>query len=348
MMATFASQERSVFFRSGCLVVAEIGQAHDGSLGTALAYVDAVARAGADVVKFQTHIASAESTAAEPWRVRFSPQDATRFDYWRRMEFTEPQWRMLADHARERGLHFMSSPFSFEAVDLLERLDVPAWKVGSGEIENLPLIAHMAQTGKPVILSSGMSSWRQVDEAVRVVRAAGAPVAVLQCTSAYPCPPEQVGLNVMQDIRRRFDCPTGLSDHSGTIYPGLAAAALGAEMVEVHVVFSRDCFGPDTVASVTTGELRQLVDGVRWVETMQAHPVEKDHAAERLAPLRAVFGHSLVAARDLPVRHRLGRGDIALKKPGTGVPAARLSAFTGRTLTRSVTRDTLLQEVDVE
>lgn len=337
-----------MFFRSGCLVVAEIGQAHDGSLGTARAYIDAAARAGADAVKFQTHIASAESTPAEPWRVRFSPQDETRFDYWRRMEFTEAQWRTLADHARDRGLHFLSSPFSHEAVDLLERLHVPAWKVGSGEMENLPLIEYMAQTGKPVVLSSGMSSWRHVEDAVQVVRAAGAPVAVLQCTSAYPCPPEQAGLNVMEEIRRRFDCPTGLSDHSGTIYPGLAAAALGADMVEVHVVFSRECFGPDTVASVTTAELRQLVDGVRWMEAMRAHPVDKDDAAERLAPLRAVFGHSLVAARDLPERHRLGPDDIALKKPGTGVPAARLSQFTGRVLTRGVARDALIQEADVE
>jgi len=337
-----------VFFRQGCMVVAEVAQAHDGSLGTAHAYIEAVARAGADAVKFQTHIASAESTAAEPWRVRFSRQDASRFDYWRRMEFTERQWRGLAEHARTLGLEFLSTPFSFEAVDLLERVGVAAWKVGSGAVEHLPLIEHMAKTRKPVVLSSGMSLWQHLEDAVRVVRDAGAPVAVLQCTSAYPCPPERVGLNVMEDIRQRFGCPTGLSDHSGTIYPGIAAAALGADLLEVHVVFSRECFGPDTAASVTTAELRQLVEGVRHVETMRRHPVNKDAIADEMAELRQIFGHSLVASRDLPAGHRLGREDIAIRKPGTGVPAAKLPAFIGRVLNRGVARDRVFEEADVD
>ena len=162
-----------------CLVIGEIAQTHDGSLGTAHAYIDAIANAGADAVKFQTHIAAAESTPGEPWRVKFSRQDATRFDYWKRMEFTEAQWHGLAEHAAERGLIFLSSAFSFEAVDLLERVGVPAWKVGAGETSNLPLLEKMARTGKPVILSSGMSDWAELDAAVNCVREHGAPVAVL-------------------------------------------------------------------------------------------------------------------------------------------------------------------------
>src|SRR3954454_2663191 len=140
----------------GCpvLVVAEVAQAHDGSLGTAHAYIDAVARSGAQAIKFQTHIAEAESTPGEQFRVKFSPQDATRYDYWMRMEFTPDQWRGLADHARAAGLLFLSSPFSIQAVELLESLDVPAWKVGAGEIASLPMIDCMAATKKPVLLSS--------------------------------------------------------------------------------------------------------------------------------------------------------------------------------------------------
>ncbi len=217
---------------SGGFVVAEVAQAHDGSLGTAHAYIDAVARAGADAVKFQTHIAAAESTAREPWRVPFSLQDATRYDYWKRMEFSEEQWAGLKRHAEERGLEFLSTPFSMAAVELLDRLGVPAWKVGSGETGNLPMIGRMARTGRPVILSSGMSGWEELDAAVAEVRRHGAPLAVMQCTTAYPTPPEKVGLNVLEEIRRRYGCVTGLSDHSGTIYAGLAAAALGAEIVE--------------------------------------------------------------------------------------------------------------------
>jgi N-acetylneuraminate synthase len=202
-----------------CVVIGEVGQNHDGSLGLAHAFIDAIAAAGADAVKFQTHLAAAESTVDEPWRVRFSYQDATRRDYWKRMEFDEAQWRGLAAHAAERGLAFISSPFSVEAVDLLARVGVSA-------------VARLRD--------------RQL------------PVTVLQTTSAYPCPPERVGLNLLEVFRRRFDCPVGLSDHSGTIYPGLAAATLGARAIEVHVTLSREMFGPDVSASITTAELRQL------------------------------------------------------------------------------------------
>lgn len=331
----------------GCLVVAEVAQNHDGSLGAAHAYIDAVAAAGAHAVKFQTHIAAAESTPHEPWRVRFSRQDETRYDYWKRMEFSEAQWAGLAAHAQERGLEFLSSPFSPEAVELLERVGAPAWKVGAGEVTNLPMLELMAATGKPVILSSGMSPWSDLDAATELLRRRGTPFAVLQCTTAYPCPPERLGLNVMQEIRERYGCPTGLSDHSGTIYAGLAAAALGASLVEVHVTFSRECFGPDVPASITTSELTSLVEGVRFIEQALAHPVDKGAMAEELSEMQQVFGKSVVARRDLPAGHRLEAGDLACRKPGTGIPAARLAEVSGRRLIRPVSANTLLREDDL-
>lgn len=338
---------RSVGVGHPCLIVAEVAQAHDGSLGAAHAYIDAVRRAGADAVKFQTHIASAESTPGEAFRVKFSRQDANRYDYWKRMEFTEEQWLGLADHCREAGLLFLSSPFSLEAADLLQRIGVPAFKVGSGETTNLPLLEHLARSGKPVLLSSGMSSWEDLDAAVACVRGAPAPFAVYQCSSAYPCPPERVGLNLLAETRARYGCPIGLSDHSGAPFAALAAVTLGANLLEVHVVFSRECFGPDTAASLTTAELAELVRGVRFIETALAHPRDREDAALETAELRLIFGKSLVAARDLPAGHRLLREDLALKKPGTGMPPARLEATIGRVLARAVKRDQLLQEPDL-
>jgi len=327
-----------------CLVVAEIGQAHDGSLGTAHAYIDAVAKTGADAIKFQTHIASAESTPAEPFRIKFSSQDRTRYDYWKRMEFMPEQWHGLANHANQCGLLFLSTPFSNEAVDLLEQVGVPAWKVGSGEVNNIPLIERMARMSKPIILSSGMSSWVDLDAAVKRIGEHGTPVAVLQCTTAYPCAPEKLGLNVLADIRKRYGCPVGLSDHSGQIYAGLAATVLGANIIETHVVFSRDCFGPDVPASITIPELRQLVDGVRFIETALANPVSKEAVATELSELRLMFGKSLVAAKDLMSGHLLAEGDLALKKPGTGIPPSRLSEMIGRRLKVAVMADSLLSE----
>ncbi|MBW2435620.1 MAG: N-acetylneuraminate synthase family protein, partial [Deltaproteobacteria bacterium] len=180
-----------------CLIVAEVAQAHDGSLGMAHAYIDAIADAGADAVKFQTHIAAAESTPQEPWRIKFSQQDATRYDYWQRMEFSEAQWLGLKDHADERGLIFLSSPFSLEAVDLLSRIGVAAWKVPSGETSNTPMLDKMIKTGLPVILSTGMSTLDEIDGAVNRIKDGGVSLVVLQCTTAYPCPPEKIGINLI-------------------------------------------------------------------------------------------------------------------------------------------------------
>lgn len=331
-----------------CFIVGEVGQNHDGSLGTAHAYIDAIAEAGAQAVKFQTHIAAAESTPGEPWRVKFSRQDATRFDYWKRMEFAPAHWQGLADHARDRGLVFLSSAFSFEAVDLLESIGVPAWKVGAGETSNLPMIRRMARTGKPVWLSSGMSPWEDLDRAVDTVRTEGATPAVFQCTTAYPCPPEQTGLNVIAQLRERYGTQVGLSDHSGTIYAGLAAAALGADLLEVHVTLSRHAFGPDVPASVTAGELKQLADGCKFIATALANPVDKDQMAGELSDLRDIFGKSLYAASDLAPGAVLADGHVTLRKPGTGIPARDWEKYTGRRVARAVAAGTMLQEDDFE
>ena len=331
-----------------CKIIAEVGQAHDGSLGTAHAYVDAAAKAGADGVKFQTHIASAESTHAESWRVRFSWQDKTRYDYWRRMEFTEPQWVELRDHARDVGLEFLSSPFSIESVELLQRVGVDAWKVASGEVSNLPLLNAIVEDGRPVILSSGMSPMTELDMAVELVRRRNIDLVVLQCTSAYPTPPEQLGLNMIEQLRHRYGLPTGLSDHSGTTYAGLAAATLGIDLLEVHVTFSRECFGPDVAASVTLEELRYLVEGIRFIEVALSSPVDKEKLSDEFAPMRELFTKSVVARRDLPAGTVLTPGDLVTKKPGTGLPPAEIPSLIGRTLMRSIAADEQLAVRDLE
>jgi N,N'-diacetyllegionaminate synthase len=331
-----------------CLIIGEVAQAHDGSLGMAHAFVDAIANAGANAVKFQTHIATAESTPDEPWRVKFSPQDAGRYDYWKRMEFTEEQWHGLKRHADERGLLFLSSPFSMQAVELLSRTGVAAWKVASGEVSNFPMLERMAATGLPVFLSTGMSSLEEIDRAVELVRKRQLPLTVLQCTSAYPCPPEKVGLNLIPFYRERYGCDVGLSDHSGTIYPGLAAVTLGIEVLEVHVTLSREMFGPDVATSITTAELRTLVDGVRFVEKMEANPLDKDALSNELGPLRTLFTKSIVVLQDLPAGTQLRESYLAFKKPGTGIPAARMKEVVNRVLRRDVRANRPLSEEDLD
>lgn len=330
-----------------CLIVAEVAQAHDGSLGTAHAYIDAAARAGADAVKFQTHIAEAESTPSEPWRTKFSPQDATRYDYWKRMEFTEEQWHGLKRHADERGLQFLSSPFSLEAVDLLTRVGVAAWKIASGEVGNTQLFDRILATGLPVVLSSGMSPLAELDAVAARVMERGVPLTVLQCTSMYPCPPDKVGLNLIPFFRERYDCGVGLSDHSGTIFAGLAAAALGIDFLEVHITFSRETFGPDVASSVTTAEFRTLVDGIRFIERMRAHPVTKEELDPALVPLRSIFTKSVTVRTDLGAGTVLAAEHLLARKPGTGIPAARMTEVVGRRLRHPVRAGHVLQDTDL-
>ena len=331
-----------------CLVIGEVALSHDGSLGLAHAFVDAIADAGADAVKFQTHIAEAESTPAEPFRVAFSKQDASRYDYWVRMAFTEDQWRSLAEHCRERGVLFISSPFSIEAVELLERIGQPVWKIASGEVSNSRLLDRVLDTRAPVLLSTGMSPLAETDAAVARVKAKGVSAGVLQCTTAYPCPPEQVGLNLIPFYRERYGCWVGLSDHSSTIYPGLAGVAMGMDVLEVHVALSRQMFGPDVVASVTADELKTLTAGVRFIERMRANPLDKDASARETAPLRRLFTRSLVVRHALPSGTVIQRDQLAIKKPGTGLSPDRMDDVVGKRLRRSVEADHVLTAADVE
>jgi N-acetylneuraminate synthase len=264
------------------------------------------------------------------------------------MEFTECQWKGLKEHAETRGLRFLSSPFSVAAVDLLSRVGVAAWKVASGEVGDPAVFQRMVATGLPLLISTGMSPLAEIDAAVAFAESRGRSVAVLQCTTAYPCLPEKVGLNMISYFRDRYGCRVGLSDHSGTIYPGLAAATLGADLIEVHVTLSREMFGPDVPASLTTDDLRRLVEGVRFIEAMRAGPVDKDAMAREVAPLRGLFTKSVVAGVDLPAGAVLRASDLRTKKPGTGIPAQRLAELVGRCLRRPLVADTLISEDDLE
>lgn len=344
----FAIENRLVGPGHPALVVGEVAQAHDGSLGTAHAFIDAIADAGADAVKFQTHIAAAESSPLEPFRVKFSRQDATRFDYWKRMEFTPEGWAGLAEHAHQRGLIFLSSPFSEEAVDLLDRIGMPAWKIASGEVNNPLLMERIAATRKPVLLSSGMSTLAEVDDVVSRIKSWGLPLLVFQCTSKYPSGPEDIGLNMLDVYRKRYQTPIGLSEHSGKIYTGLAAAALGVDLIEVHVTLSRQMFGPDVIVSLTPEDLRQLVEGVKFIQTALANPVEKDAQAGEMLEMRKLFNKSLVARHALKAGQVLRREDITARKPGTGISAASADQYLGKTLARDVAADTFLSADDFE
>lgn len=330
------------------LIIGEVAQAHDGSLGAAHAYVDALAAAGADAIKFQTHIADQESTLDEAFRVKFSMQDETRYDYWQRMEFTPEQWAGLKAHADKKRIAFLSTPFSAAAVELLDKLDVPAWKIGSGDVTLAELFEPMAATGKPVIVSSGMSGWDEIDRTVVALRDKRAPFALMQCTSMYPTPLEEVGLNNLPLMAERFGCRVGLSDHTGTTAPAKVAIARGFPFIEVHAIFDKRMFGPDTVASLTIEQIGELVQFARDVATLDAHPVDKDDKAVQLAQQKSLFGRSVGLRADLAEGHEITAEDLLPKKPGGGIPWLDKDMVVGRRLVRDTSRNRLIKIEDFE
>lgn len=327
-----------------CFIIGEIAQAHDGSLGMAHAYIDAIALAGADAVKFQTHFASVESTLAEPWRVKFSKQDLTRYDYWKRMEFTPEQWAGLKEHAEEKGLVFISSPFSIKAVNLLDSLGMSVWKIASGEINNYPLIDAIIKTKKPIILSTGMSPVEEIVKTVDRIQSANIPLAILQCTSNYPTKAEDIGLNIMTIFRKQFNTPVGLSDHSGKIYPGLALAALGGDILEIHVTMSKEMFGPDVIASVTTAEFKQMIEGMRFTEKMVQCDVNKDALSVKLEGLRKIFIKSIHAARPIVRGQKITEEDLIMLKPGTGLDASKLEIILNSVAEKDINKGEMISE----
>lgn len=327
-------------------IIAEIAQAHEGSLGILYSYIDALANTGINAVKFQMHLAEAESSDYESFRVEFSLEDKTRFDYWKRMGFSLEQWKGIKKYCESLGLDFLCSPFSNLAVDWLEEIEVEQYKIGSGEVTNFLILEKIAQTGKPVILSSGMSSYDELDKTVHFLKERKVDFSILQCTTAYPTQPKQYGLNVIQELKQRYDVPIGFSDHSAKIETCIAATALGAEILEFHVVFDRQLFGPDAKASLTIQETKELVVAVRNIAIALSNPIDKNNNTD-FSELKQIFEKSLAVNKKLPKNHILTFDDLEAKKPkGYGLEASRFEEVIGKALNKDLKQWDFLNEED--
>jgi N,N'-diacetyllegionaminate synthase len=330
-------------------VIAEIAQTHEGSLGSAMAFVELAKDCGADAIKFQTHIAAEESTKHEPWRKKFSNQDATRYDYWKRMEFSFEQWKLLKNHADNVGITFLSSPFSILACQWLRELGMQTWKIASGEINNLELTSWIANTREPVILSSGMSTLAETESLLGFLRDQGSPVSLLHCTTQYPTPASQVGLNVFELYKQKWpEHPIGLSDHSGEIFPSIVASYLGAEIIEVHLTMHPKMFGPDVSSSLTPNQFRELISGVKYAWEMRKSIIEKDNQVSNLEQIKRIFSRSLVAKTKIEEGSQISENMIAYKKPGGGLPYEKIDSVIGKTAKRTILKDEVLRIDDVK
>ena len=328
-------------------IIAEIAQAHNGSLQKAFDYIQALEGTGIDAVKFQTHIAVAESSIHEPFRVKFSDQDATRFDYWERMEFTKAQWIQIKERTEAAGFEFMSSPFSNAAVDLLEDIGIQRYKIGSGEVNNFLLLEKIVATGKPLIVSSGMSSFKELDATVAFLREQQASFSIMQCTTSYPTKPEDYGLNVINQMIERYQVPIGYSDHSADIGTCIAATALGASLLEFHAVFNHTDFGPDATSSIEIKDIPQLVQSVHNIYKANQSPINKEDNS-KFSTLKSIFEKSLAVNKDLPKGHMLSFEDLEAKKPkGYGMDAANFTEVLGKKINKPLSKWSFLTNEDV-
>jgi N-acetylneuraminate synthase len=325
-------------------IIAEAGVNHNGSLDLAVQLIDAAKASGADAVKFQTFRADRLATRAAhkaAYQQRTTSNAESQFEMLQRLELDAAAHERLIEHCSRVGIQFLSSPFDAESADLLATMDVPLFKVPSGEITNLPFLQHLARKGRPLILSTGMSMLGEVEEAVKVLQAAGAPhLTLLHCVTEYPAPYTEVNLRAMHTLKSAFGLPVGYSDHTPGIEIAIAAVALGAEVIEKHFTLDRSLPGPDHAASLEPVELQQMVSAIRHVEAALGNGIKAPAPCE--LPNISVARKSVVAARSLSAGHQLATGDLDIKRPGNGLAPKFLSALIGRTLRAGVAKDEII------
>jgi N-acetylneuraminate synthase/N,N'-diacetyllegionaminate synthase len=333
-----------------CFVIAEAGVNHNGSLEMAKRLVDAAALAGADAVKFQTFKARNVISRSAPkadYQVANTGNAESQLAMAERLELTDEEHRAVFAHCLERGILYLSSPFDDESVDLLDDMGVAAFKIGSGELTNHTFLRTVARRGKPVLLSTGMADSNEIREAVEVIRGAGdPPLALFHCVSNYPTAPEDCNLAAMASIRSDFHIPVGWSDHTLGTHISVAAVARGAELIEKHFTLDRTLPGPDHVASLDPSGLTELVRTIRDTEAAIGTGVKRRQASEENTA--AVARRSVHAAREIPAGHLIEDRDIALLRPGGGIPANETGKVVGRRAARRILAGVAIQLDDVQ
>jgi len=326
-----------------CFIVAEAGANHNRDLGMAKELIAVAAEAGADAVKFQTYSAETLYSKQTPkFTYLEGLTDKSTWDLIKEIELPR-EWQVeLAEEAKKRGILFMSTPFDHRAVDELDALGVPVFKVASFEIVDLPLVRHAASKGKPMIISTGLADYEDIQDALAACREAGNDkVVLLQCASLYPAPPERINLRAMETMRRAFGTLVGLSDHTLGIHVAVAGAALGACVIEKHYTLSRSLKGPDHPFAIEPGELRELVRQVREVEAALGDGRKLGPAPEEME-MHQKARRSLVAARAIPKGAHIERDMLTIKRPGFGIKPKYLDLVVGRVTKVAIEEDTVL------
>ncbi len=324
-------------------VIAEAGINHNGSFSIAKKLVNMAKKAGADCFKIQTHI-----TEEEMMKTKILPGKISKKPLWdiiKNCELTEKEELDLKEYCKEKGILFLSTPFSIPAVNRLEKIKMLAYKIGSGELTNLPFLKHIAKTGKPVILSTGMSEMSEIKEAVKLFNKSKTPVAILQTTSEYPCDYKDINLGVIDNYKKLFNMPIGISDHSLGIYTALGAVAKGASIVEKHITLNKKMLGPDQKLSLEINELSELVKGCKAIKL--ALGSSKKILKNELPVLRFAR-ESIVTIENIPKGEKFTEENLTTKRPNTGeIPAKKFYKVIGKKATKNIQKNKQLKYSDV-
>ncbi len=342
--AEFRIGNKTIGWKNPVFVIADVGINHNGRLEYAKAHVDAAVDAGIDCIKFQTHIVDKEMIKTDMKPADIS--DESLWDIMDKCSLTKAEEKELKEYCDKKGILFLSTPFSREAADRLEELGVLAYKIGSGEITNRPMLKHIAKFGKPMIISKGMTTFDETEATLNVLKEFNIPIALLQCTSAYPSQYKDVKLGNIKLLKEKFNIPIGLSDHSVGIYTALGAVALGAKIIEKHFTISRLSPGPDQVVSLEPHEFKEMIKGIRAIEAA---------AGSDTGILKAEIGvkefarECVVSIKDIKKGSVLSMENIWVKRPGDGeIPANDIDKVLGKKARHDIVSGVQLKWADVE
>lgn len=328
------------------LIIAEAGVNHNGSVDNAKSMIDAAADAGADIIKFQT-FKSEELVTKDASKASYQEENTgnndSQLSMLKKLELSESDHIELKNYCQKRGIEFLSTPFDMESIGYLNELGISLWKIPSGEITNYPYLAKIASTGKPIIMSTGMSTIEEIEDAMRVLRDNGAKsISLLHCNTQYPTPFTDVNLNVMNTLKESFDVEVGYSDHTLGIEVPIAAVAMGASIIEKHFTLDRNMQGPDHKASLEPQELKTMVDSIRNIE-MALGECEKKPTSSELEN-RNVARKSIVARKEIKKGDIFTEENITTKRPGTGISPMRWNEILGKKATKNYFEDELIRE----
>lgn len=324
-------------------IIAEIGQTHGGSIKKALSYIKLIADTGADAIKFQTHFASEESTLDEPFRVSFTKKYKNRYSYWKAMEFTPIQWNKISNFCKNNKIVFLSSPFSLKAVDVLNDLKIPAWKIASGEFFSEQMLEKIYKTKKPLLISTGMSNYKEITKLVKKLKRKKIKFLLFQCVSEYPSDKKNIGLNVINEFKKKFNCPAGLSDHSGNLMTLISAIATGSNAIECHIKFGNQKNNPDFSSSISLKELKFLINFRNYFYELSKHKVNKNIILPSVKKIKKLFAKSLAPTRNMKPGEIIKIKDLTEKKPGNGINPKYKNKILGKKLKEKIKFNQLIK-----